>query len=87
VAQQKPTGSKTAPNSRANKPTSAPPPRKPVERYTVKQEFWESLLNSLPPWGDEIAAIVLFVLILAYLAVTGLLSSTGVDHAWPYPSK
>ncbi|MBD8142197.1 hypothetical protein [Pantoea agglomerans] len=35
----------------------------------------------------EIAAIVLFVLILAYLAVTGLLSSTGVDHAWPYPSK
>lgn len=35
----------------------------------------------------EISAIVLFVLILAYLAVTGLLSSTGVDHAWPYPSK
>lgn len=35
----------------------------------------------------EIAAIVLFVLILTYLAVTGLLSSTGVDHAWPYPSK
>jgi len=35
----------------------------------------------------EIAAIELFVLILAYLAVTGLLSSTGVDHAWPYPSK
>lgn len=35
----------------------------------------------------EITAIVLFVLILAYLAVTGLLSSTGVDHAWPYPSK
>lgn len=35
----------------------------------------------------EIAVIVLFFLILAYLAVTGLLSSTGVDHAWPYPSK
>ncbi|WP_313699234.1 hypothetical protein [Pantoea sp.] len=35
----------------------------------------------------EIAAIVLFVLILAYLAVTGLMSSAGVDHAWPYPTK
>lgn len=35
----------------------------------------------------EIAAIVLVVLILAYLAVTGLMSSTGMDHAWPYPTK
>nr|WP_165439233.1 hypothetical protein [Pantoea allii] len=35
----------------------------------------------------EIAAIVLFILILAYLAVTGLMSSTGIDHAWPYPTK
>lgn len=35
----------------------------------------------------EIAAIVLFVLILAYLAMTGLMSSTGLDHAWPYPTK
>ncbi|WP_312829687.1 hypothetical protein [Pantoea anthophila] len=35
----------------------------------------------------EIAAIVLFVLILGYLAITGILSSTGMDHAWPYPTK
>ena len=35
----------------------------------------------------EIAAIVLFVLILAYLAITGIFSSTGMDHAWPYPTK
>ncbi|MGD9425016.1 hypothetical protein ACLHDD_07590 [Pantoea sp. NSTU24] len=35
----------------------------------------------------EIAAVVLFVLILAYLAITGLMSSAGLDHAWPYPSK
>lgn len=35
----------------------------------------------------EIAAIVMFVLILAYLAVTGLMSSMGMDHAWPYPTK
>jgi len=35
----------------------------------------------------EITAIVLFVLILAYLILTVLLSSTGVDHAWPYPNQ
>lgn len=35
----------------------------------------------------EITAIVLFVLILAYLILTGLLSSTGVDNAWPYPNQ
>ncbi|MGK3142052.1 hypothetical protein [Pantoea sp. C2G6] len=35
----------------------------------------------------EITAIVLFVLVLAYLGITGLLSSMGMDHAWPYPAK
>lgn len=44
----------------------------------AKHHFFKSL---------EMAAIVLFVLLLAYLAVTGLMSSTGMDHAWPYPTK
>lgn len=35
----------------------------------------------------EITAIVLFALVIAYLAITGILSSTGIDHSWPYPSK
>lgn len=35
----------------------------------------------------EITAILLFMLVLAYLAVTGVLSSTGFDHSWPYPTK
>lgn len=35
----------------------------------------------------EISAIVIFALVLAYLAVTGILSSAGIDHSWPYPNK
>lgn len=35
----------------------------------------------------EITAIVLFILLLAYLAVTGMMSSMGMDHAWPYPNE
>ncbi|WP_167391848.1 hypothetical protein [Mixta gaviniae] len=35
----------------------------------------------------EISAIVIFALVVAYLAITGILSSTGLDHPWPYPSK
>jgi len=35
----------------------------------------------------EISAVLLFVLVIAYLVLTGVLSSTGIDHSWPYPSK
>ncbi|MBW1253046.1 hypothetical protein [Pantoea allii] len=35
----------------------------------------------------EISAIVIFALVVIYLLVTGVLSSTGVEHAWPYPHK
>lgn len=84
MAQQKPTANKTASNSRGTKPTPAKPaPRKPVERYTVKQEFWESLLNSLPPWGDEIAAIVLVVFgIVSFLSLLNVSADATISVAW-----
>jgi DNA segregation ATPase FtsK/SpoIIIE, S-DNA-T family len=83
VAQQKPTGSKSTPNSRGTKPATRPPSRKPVERYTVKEEFWESLLNSLPPWGDEIAAIVLVVFgIVSFLSLLNVSADATISVAW-----
>lgn len=84
MAQQKPTGNKTAPSSRGNKPNNtAPAPRKPVERYTVKQEFWDSFLNSLPPWGDEIAAIVLIVFgIVSFLSLLNISADATISSAW-----
>lgn len=35
----------------------------------------------------EISAVIIFVLAVAYFVTTGVLSTVGVDHAWPYPSK
>lgn len=35
----------------------------------------------------EISLIVIFSLLAVYLLATGVLSSTGIDHAWPYPAK
>ncbi|MCA0452618.1 MAG: DNA translocase FtsK [Chloroflexi bacterium] len=84
MAQQKPTTTKPAATSRTNKPTTpAPAPRKPIERYTVKQEFWESVLNSLPPWGDEIAAIVLIVFgIVSFLSLVNVSADATLSTAW-----
>ncbi len=35
----------------------------------------------------EISAVIIFSLAIAYFITTGVLSTVGVDHAWPYPSK
>lgn len=35
----------------------------------------------------EILGVVIFVLLLACLAVTGTLSSLGIDHSWAYPHR
>ncbi len=84
MAQQKPTGNRPAAKNGGNKPiNTAPLPRKPVERYTVKQEFWDSLLNSLPPWGDEIAAIVLVVFgIVSFLSLLNVSADATISVAW-----
>jgi len=84
LAQQKPTSNKPAAKSSGNKTAkTAPPLRKPIERYTVKQEFWESLLNSLPPWGDEIAAIVLVVFgIVSFLSLLNVSADATISVAW-----
>ncbi len=84
MAQQKPTTNKPTNSNRRNKSGTPPSlPRKPVERYTVKQEFWESVLNSLPPWGDEIAAIVLIVFgIVSFLSLLNVSADATISTAW-----
>ncbi len=60
---------------------ATPAPR--TERFTVKPEFWESLFDSLPPWGDEIAAIILIVFgIVSFLSLLNLSSDATIANAW-----
>jgi DNA segregation ATPase FtsK/SpoIIIE-like protein len=87
VAQQKPTSTK-APTGRASgsKETSkaqTPQRVRPGDRYTMKPEFWDGLLDSIPPWGDEIAAIVLIVFgIVSFLSLLNVSADATISTAW-----
>lgn len=68
------------PNKKGSPP---PPPIRRVERYTVKPEFWETVLDSLPPWGDEIAAIVLIIFgIMSFLSLLQVSGEATISTAW-----
>ncbi len=64
----------------AEQPTS----ETPLEgRYVVKPEFWDNLLDSIPPWGDEIAAIVLIVFgIVSFISLLDVSSDATISAAW-----
>lgn len=54
-----------------------------VDRYTVKPEFWERILDSIPPWGDEIAAIMLIVFgVVSFLSLLNVSSDATIAAAW-----
>jgi len=87
VAQQKPTSTKPAagraPDSKDSPKKQAPQRGRPGDRYTMKPEFWDSLLDSVPPWGDEIAAIVLIVFgIVSFLSLLNVSADATISTAW-----
>jgi S-DNA-T family DNA segregation ATPase FtsK/SpoIIIE len=52
-------------------------------RFVVKPEFWDRVLDSIPPWGDEIAAIVLIVFgIVSFLSLFDVSSDATISTAW-----
>ncbi len=80
MAQQKP-GKRTPDKPDAS--VKAPPRPSRAERFTVKPEFWDSLFDSLPPWGDEIAAIILIVFgIVSFLSLLNISSDATIANAW-----
>ena len=78
------------PSRETKKPSKTPagkmpvqPAPKPSERYTVKKESWHALLDNLPPWGDEIAAIVLIVFgVVSFLSLINVSPDASVSTAW-----
>ncbi len=54
-----------------------------AEKYTVKPEFWDSILDLIPPWGDEIAAILLIVFgVVSFLSLINASSDATISAAW-----
>jgi len=93
VAQGKSTKVEAKPAVAAKKPTNKTETKtgsKPVEdrserleKYTVKPEFWDTILDALPPWGDEIAAIVLIIFgIMSFLSLLNASPDATVAAAW-----
>jgi DNA segregation ATPase FtsK/SpoIIIE-like protein len=65
-------------------PTNEPQDEFPYEgRYVVRPEFWDRITDSIPPWGDEIAAIVLIVFgIVSFLSLFDVSSDATISTAW-----
>jgi S-DNA-T family DNA segregation ATPase FtsK/SpoIIIE len=86
VAQQKPAGKKpVSGGNRGKTAPPSPPPQKAADRYTVKPEFWDNILDTIPPWGDEIAAILLIVFgVVSFLSLLNVSASSDatISSAW-----
>ncbi|MFZ4814932.1 MAG: DNA translocase FtsK [Phototrophicaceae bacterium] len=53
------------------------------ESYPVAPEVWERMLDVVPPWGDEIVALVLIIFgILSLLAVLNIGFDASIPRAW-----
>jgi hypothetical protein len=72
-----------------NKPTSKSgrsSKTKGVERkqpYEMQPEVWENFMDSLPPWFDEISAIILLVFgVISLMAILGVSSDATLANAW-----
>lgn len=66
-------------------PDEAQSPDKPrfQGRYEVKPEFWDRVLDAIPPWSDEIAAILLIVFgIVSFLSLFDVSSDATISTAW-----
>jgi S-DNA-T family DNA segregation ATPase FtsK/SpoIIIE len=59
---------------------------KGVERkqpYEMQPEVWENFMDSLPPWFDEISAIILLVFgVISLMAILGVSSDATLANAW-----
>jgi len=82
MPQDKPSGSKSSkPGSTA--PKGTPPQPSKIDKYSVKPEFWDQLLDSIPPWGDEIAGIIMLVFgFVSLISVLDMSSAAPLARAW-----
>lgn len=80
---QKTESPKTAKGAKGAEPTVVKPRRPQDSKLVVQPEFWDKVLDSIPPWGDEIAAIVLIVFgIVSFLSLFDVSSDATISTAW-----
>lgn len=53
------------------------------DEYPISPEFWDNILDAIPPWIDEIIALLLVVFgILSFLSILNLAGDGSVTQAW-----
>ncbi|MBW4436215.1 MAG: DNA translocase FtsK [Pleurocapsa minor GSE-CHR-MK-17-07R] len=82
-----PASTQGGPGSKKPGTRAAVPPEEPRrsrdERYTVKPEFWDSVMDIIPPWGDEIAAVLLIVFgLVSFLSLLNVSGDSTIAAAW-----
>ncbi len=66
------------------KPTNPAPVREDqVQKYTLKSDFWDSILDIVPPWFGEVVGFILVVFgVLSLLSVLNVTADASVSIAW-----
>src|SRR5687768_2822606 len=86
MAQQKPAGktdSKETKKKQLAEEEARRKKREKVEKYSVTPDFWDTLFDAIPPWGDEIAAIVLIVFgMVSFMSLFDVASDASLPRAW-----
>lgn len=55
----------------------------PEEDYPINPEFWDSILDLFPSWGDEIIALLLILFgILSFLSIFNVFGESPIPTAW-----
>lgn len=83
MAQQKPAGKKQLEKKQLAEQEARRKKLEKAEKYSVKPEFWETIFDAIPPWGDEIAAIVLIVFgMVSFMSLFDVSSDASMSRAW-----
>lgn len=76
-------GVKTPAPTKDHQPVETPAKRDVFEDYGLSPDFWDRIFDSLPPWMDEIAAIVLLVGgVVSFLSLFNFAADTTISQAW-----
>lgn len=82
---QKPPGQKkpTAPPPTQTAPPPRPSRREELEKFQVTPEFWDSVFDSIPPWINEVAAVMLIMFgAVSFMSLLDVSSSATLARAW-----
>ena len=76
-------GAKSSRSPKAPARNTSPNRNEQANKYTLKSDFWESMLDIVPPWFGEVVGFILVVFgVLSLLSVLNVTADASVSIAW-----